>query len=233
MAGVSATTIDSGPRRVDVPGTADTVDLRTMGGRIAWARLRKKMTQAEVAKATQKSRATIVQYEKDNIRPPVEEVEKLATVLDVSPAFIAFAQQGIEGLSNAAEEVITIPEITEGKDGTYQSSVFAIPRKFFEGRNIAPDKARMFVLNHGEDEFRLSAGDRVLIDTSVKEIGRNHDLYLLNSPEGVAVIRREPNFLGGQKGQSLITTGRGVSQQIRTKDLDIVGAIVGNLSLSV
>lgn len=228
--GSAAVAVAHGPRRVDVPGTAATLDLRTMGGRIAWSRMRLNLTQAEVARRAFKSRATVVQYENNNITPPIEEIVKLSVALDVSPEFLAFGRQGVDGLQNAAEEIIAVEEISEGRDGTYVSGKFAIPRKVFEEKGVEPGKARMFVLNHEENQFDFSIGDRLILDTGVKEIVRDHDLYLLNTSSGATVVRREP--IGAPKGSIMFTTGRGVSKTLKPGSLDIVGAVVGKFSLS-
>lgn len=227
----AALVLDS-PRRVDVPGTEDTLDLSTMGGRMAWARLRKKMTQLDVANLTSKSRATIVQYEKDNINPPVKEVQKIATALGVSPEFLAFGRHGVEGLINAAEEVITVPEISEGRDGIYTSGGFAVPRRVFDSRNLDVAKVRMYVLNQEQPAFGYHAEDRLIVDTTVGELQQGYDIYLLKGDDGLAVVRREPNFGGGAKGMVTVTSGSGATHQVKAKGLDIVGAVVGKFSLS-
>lgn len=219
------------PRRVDVPGTLEGVSLKTMGGRIAWSRLRKKMTQADVAQRVGKSRATVVQYEKDNIVPPIPEVERLAIVMGVSPEFLAFGRHGVDAMLNAAEEVITIPEVAEGSKGLFSTGAFAVPSKVFEGKDIEPSKARMFVVSRDETEFGYHVGDRLILDTSVKTVETDHDLYLVQTPEGAVVVRREPNFVGGTKGHVVLTTGRGVSQTVKLKDLDVLGAVMGKFSL--
>jgi hypothetical protein len=48
-------TVSSTPRRVDIPGTIDMIDLSTMGGRITWARIRKELRQEDVAEKLGKS----------------------------------------------------------------------------------------------------------------------------------------------------------------------------------
>lgn len=220
------------PRRVDVPGSDGGLDLKTMGGRIAWARLRANLTQADVAKSLGNSRVTIVQYEKNNITPPIPVVERLATRLAVSPEFLAFGRQGLDALSNAAEEIVTITEMSEGKRGAFfESGAFAMPRRLFEGKDIDPANARMMVLEHDEPEFDLKKGDRVVIDQSVKALS-DHDLYLIRADQGAVVVRREPNVVGTTKGRVILTTGRGNRQTVAAKDVKVLGAIVGQFALA-
>ena len=85
-------------RRVDQPGSGDAPDMLTVGGRIAWARVREEVTQEAVAKAIDKVRPTVVQYEANKIVPPIEVIEKMARFLKVSPSFLAFGEQaGLAG----------------------------------------------------------------------------------------------------------------------------------------
>lgn len=220
------------PRRVDIPGTDHGLDLHTMGGRIAWSRLRREMTQAAVAKNLGLSRATIVQYEKDNILPPIPAVERLAKVLDVSPEFLAFGRQGVDALNNAAEEIVTMAEVSQGSSGLFESGAFAMPKKVFEGKDMDTTRTKMFVLDHDEDEFGFSDGDRLIIDQGVKDIhASDHILFLVETSDGPAVMRREPNVGAADKGEVVLTNGRGVSQAIREKSFKVLGAINGVLSL--
>lgn len=208
-------------------------ELTTMGGRIQWARRRKEMTQEQVADLVGKARATVVQYEKGRIFPPVKEVENLATILGVSPEFLAFGRHGVEGMNNAAEEIVALPEVTEGADGKlYTSGAFAVPRKLFAEKDVDPQKARMFFLKHDEAEFNFATGDRLILDQSIKAVDLDHDLFLIQSSNGPHVVRREPNFIGGPKGSAVLTTGRGVSQTVKTKELEVLGAIIGKFSLA-
>lgn len=221
-------------RRVDIPGSSEGIDLNTMGGRISWARLRREMTQNDLSKAAGKSRATVVQYEQNNIEPPLEVIRNMAEVLHVAPEFIAFGRHGgLDGTANAAVEIVPIKQIRVGRDGgLFEVGNFAVPREIFEGKDINPEKVHMVALDHDEPAFAYHAHDRLLVDTSIKEITSGYEQYLLKGDIGVTVVRREPNFVGGQKGTVLLSTGTGTSQQVKTRDLDIVGAVVGKFSLS-
>lgn len=231
MPASAAATVDT-PRRVDIPGTDKGLDLHTMGGRIAWSRLRRDMTQAAVAKKLGLSRATIVQYEKDNITPPIPAVERLAATLDVSPEFLAFGRQGVDALRNAAEEIVTVAEVSHGSSGLFESGAFAMPKKVFDGKGMDTTRTKMFVLDHDEDEFGFSEGDRIIIDQSVKDIHSSDNiLFLIETSDGPAVLRREPNVGGARKGEVVLTNGRGVSQAIRETTFKVLGAVNGVLSL--
>lgn len=215
------------PRRVDLPGSADGIDLSKLGGRIAWARLREDMTQDAVAEAIDKSRATIVQYEGNKIKPPIEIVEKLAAALKVSPSFIAFGEQGIKATFNAAEEVVAMEEITFGRDGHFASGTFAMPRKLAEGYVANVRDLKVYVLNHNAPQFGLSSGDRIFADTSVKSLSSDHDQYLLRTATGLEIVSYEPTL---SKSATVSFTGpRGTKIEAKLKDLDILGAVVSTL----
>ena len=215
------------PRRVDVPGAAESVDLQTMGGRIAWARLRKQMTQKALSELTKKSRATIVQYEQNNIDPPGSSVEALARALNVSPEFLAFGRHGIEGVANAAEEVVTLPEIRFGRDGEFTSGGYAFPRKMMEDFGVEHMGAKVYILMQDSPNFGYRAGDRLIVDTKVTQPDPNHDMYLLKAQTALEVVRCEPNF--SNRKEMTFTGAKGQSFSSDPADLTFVGAIVGSV----
>jgi hypothetical protein len=92
----------------------------------------------------------------------------------------------------------------------------------------------MVVLDHDEEEFGFSDGDRIIIDQSVKDIhSQDHILFLIETSDGPAVLRREPNVGGARKGEVVLTNGRGVSQAIRETTFKVLGAVNGVLSSGV
>lgn len=221
-------------RRVDVVGRdGSNADLTTMGGRITWARLRKEMTQDDLAKKLEKSRVTVVSYEGNKITPPIPQVENIAAALDVAPEFIAFGRQGIHASMNAEDEIVAVPEMTAGRDGDYQSSGYAIPRSILTSHGVEPKGVQMFVLDHPEPTFGYNAGDRLMVDTATTDMSPRFNIYLLRGDAGIGVARRQPNFGGAAEGMILLQSGDGSVQQVKVKDLDIVGAVVGRFDLSV
>ncbi|ARK07432.1 HTH-type transcriptional regulator [Sphingobium phage Lacusarx] len=218
------------PRRIDIPGVSENVDLQSMGGRIAWARLRQNMTQKTLAGLAEKSRATIVQYEQNNIDPPVTIVEKLADVLNVSPEFLAFGRHGIEGIANAAEEVVTVPEITFGRDGEYTSGGFAFPKKMMDSFGVDKRGAKLFVLQQDAPGFNYRSGDRLIVNTKITGPVPEHDMYLLKTQTALEVVRCEPNLT--RRAEMTFTGAKGQSFTIDPAELDFVGAIVGSVRQS-
>jgi transcriptional regulator with XRE-family HTH domain len=211
-------------------GSSDGLDLSTVGGRIAWARLREDLTQKFVGDAIDKSRATIVQYEGNKIKPPLDMVEELARVLKVSPSFIAFGEHGMKATLNAAEEIVTIPEITFGRDGEYASSSFGLPRRLVDSYSADRRDLKAYVLNHNAPAFDLSSGDRIFVDTSVTKLTGDHDQYLIRTPTGMEIVSYEQQF--SRSATVTLTGPRGTPMQVANKDLKILGAVVGTLRVS-
>jgi transcriptional regulator with XRE-family HTH domain len=217
------------PRRVDIPGTIDMIDLSTMGGRITWARIRKQLRQEDVANKLGKSRATVVQYEKNNITPPIPEVERLSDVLDVSPEFLAFGRQGVDAMRNGkAGAVITLAEMSMGGKRMFQSGEVALPSIFFRDKDINLERSKMFVLDHDEDEFQFFKGDRLIVDQSIKDItDSSHELFLVQiGEERPAVMRRESMT---HTGKARLTDGAGKTHMFAIEDITIIGAVSGGL----
>ena len=224
------TQADSAPRRIDIVGSEDNVDLTTMGGRIAWARLRKKMTQKALSQLTEKSRATIVQYEQNRIEPPVSSVVALSKALNVSPEFLAFGRHGLDGISNAAEEIVTVPEIMLGRDGEYASGGFAFPRKMMESFGAQVNGTKVFVLMQDAPAFQFRGGDRLIVNTKVTTPIPDYDMYLLKTPSALEVVRCEPNLTHNK--EVTFTGSKGQQFKVDPKDLTFVGAILGSVRQS-
>lgn len=219
---------DSLPRRVDVAGAADHIDTSTLGGRMAWARLRRNMTQKELARLTSKSRATIVQYENDEINPPLAAVAVIAQKLGTSPSYIAFGENVVEGVSNREVEMVSFPEYTMGKDGTFASSVFAFSKTYIDSLGVDSEKIAAYVLNRDAPHFGLHENDRLIVDTALTSPSDERDMYLLQTPAGLEVVRVEPDLTGRSKAVQM-TGSKGQSMSAKLGDLTILGAIISSI----
>jgi transcriptional regulator with XRE-family HTH domain len=223
----------STPRRVDIPGTADTLNLNTMGGRITWARIRKELRQEDVAEKLGKSRATIVQYEKDNIMPPIPEVVRLADTLDVSPEFLAFGRQGVDALRNGrSNSVVTMTEMSVGgKRGLFNSGEVALPKSFFGGKDINLERTKMVVLDHDEDEFQYYKGDRLIVDQSATALtDTSRDTFLVQIGDGAPAVMRREGLT--QTGKVRLMDGGGKTHLFAIDDVKVIGAVNGGLVLA-
>jgi transcriptional regulator with XRE-family HTH domain len=218
------------PRRIDPVGAIDKVDTTTMGGRMTWARLRKGMTQAELAKSLGKSRASVVQYEQGNILPPLDVVSEVAERLGVTPGFIAFNEHAVPGLNRADVQTLAFPENKVGKDGIYATSVFSFDQKLVADYGVEEQDAfAAFVLGHEAPEFGLRSGDRIFADTSVKGPVSGRDLYLIRTAQGMEIVRVEPS-LSSRADTNLNMTGpKGQSLKGKLSDLEFIGAVVATL----
>lgn len=216
-------------RRSDLPGSDANLDLNTLGGRLAWARLREEITQEDLAMAIDKVRATIVAYERGSIMPPINVVEELAKRLKVSPSYLAFGEHGIKSRAgaNAAEMTVNIDEITYGRDGSYVSGTFAMPRRLADSYVDNVDKLKVIVLNHHADAFGLRAGDRLFVDSSIQSIDKDFDTYVIEVDGGMEVVRIAPSFT--KTNMTLVEGPRGDKVQTNPADLQIVGAVVSTL----
>lgn len=223
----TAKAVSATPRRVDIPGTEASLDLSTMGGRITWARIRKELRQQDVADRLGKSRATIVQYEQNNIMPPIPEVERLATTLDVSPAFLAFGQHGVDTKTNKSDEMITVAEVTKGARGLFESGSFAMPRAFFRDKDINLARTKAFVIDHDEPEFGFYKDDRIIIDQSVKDF-TGDDMFLVQIGNGSPLIMRRQGTYGDKVR---LMAGDGQTHNYDPAAIKVLGAVSGVLGL--
>lgn len=217
------------PRRSDLPGSDANLDLKTLGGRLAYARLREEMTQDDLAKAIDKVRATVVAYERNQIMPPLPIVEALAKKLKVSPSFLAFGEHGVKaaGGTNAAESTINVDEITYGRDGSFVSGTFAIPREVAEGYVDELKDLKVYVLGHNAEAFGLRSGDRLFADTSVRALSNEFDTYVIEVNGGMEIVRVSPSFT--KSNLAIVEGPRGDKVETKVRDLKIAGAVVSTL----
>lgn len=214
-------------RRVDHPGAIEQIDLSTQGGRITWARMRRSMTQKDLANAIDKSRVSVVQYEQNNIEPPISVMSLIADKLDVSASFLAFGEHGVVGVKNAEEELLSIGEVTYGRDGKYTSATMALPKSLLG--DMVDEQARVsaFVLPFDAPAFDLQAGERVFADQTITSLVAEHDTYLIKVDNSFDIIRVEASLSSG--GKRAITNRKGQKINVAAKDLEIIAAVVGSI----
>lgn len=216
------------PRRNDVAGAIDKVDTNTMGGRLRFARLRKGIRQEDVAKALGKARATVVQYEKNAIVPPTRVVDDLAEIVGVSPSFLAYGEQTVPVYGRDID-VVSGPEYRIGKNGAAPVSGFSLSRDLVESFGAEDDKLHAYVLNHDAPEFGFRSGDRLFVNIVSQKPDGEHDLYLLNTGNGIEVVRVEPNFSTKVSGQVKMTGPKGQPITANLKELRFIGSVVASL----
>jgi transcriptional regulator with XRE-family HTH domain len=216
-------------RRSDLAGSDSDLDLKTLGGRLAYARLREQVTQDDLARAIDKVRGTVVAYERNTIMPPIPIVEALAKVLKVSPSFLAFGEHGVKAIAgeNPAEATVNVDEITFGRDGSYISGTFAMPRSLAESYVDNLRFLKVYVLGHNADAFGLRQGTRLFVDTGIESISNEFDTYVIEVNGGMEVIRIAPSF--AKSAKVTVEGARGDKQEVTAKSLKILGAVVSTL----
>jgi transcriptional regulator with XRE-family HTH domain len=217
------------PRRIEV-GNLDKIDTSTMGGRIEWARLRKGLRQEDLAQKLGKSRITVGAYESNQITPPITVVEAVAKVLETSPSYLAYGEQTVPVYGKTEIDVVAGPEMRIGTNGAAPISGFALSRDLVESFGVDdPKKFAAYVLNHDAPEFGLRSGDRMFVNQAVDSPKRHHDLYLLDTGDGIEVVRIEPT-LSSKAGEEIAMTGpSGQRFHHKLVELNFLGAVVATL----
>lgn len=215
-------------RRVDLPGTIESLTiLNTMGKRIAYSRLRREMTQLALAKSLDKSRATIVQYEQDNIMPPIDVVERMAKILHTSPEFIAFGRQGVDGLKDG-NQIVPVSEMVMGTSAEYAATGYALPTKLLEDFQISDNKLKIFVLTDDCPYFKLKTGDRVVVATDVQKSDRHHTMFLCRTLDGYDVIQFDRKY-NVEADTTTFVNGDGKVHSEPIEKLNLAGAITATI----
>jgi len=217
-------------RRSDLIGSDIGLDLSTLGGRLAYARLKEEVTQETLAEAIDKVRGTINAYEANTIKPPIAVVEILAKVLKVSPSFLAFGEHGVKAApnGNAAENTVSVEEVTFGRDGRFVSGAFAMPRTLAQSFVAEVRDLKIFVLDHDAPAFNLRAGARIFADTSADAISPSHDTYLIEVIGGMEIVRAHA---GLTKSATIeLEDSRGKRSNVQLSKLKVLGAVVSTLN---
>lgn len=219
-------------RRSDLQGSDANIDFNTLGGRLAYARLREEMTQEQLGRAIDKVRATVVAYETNKIMPPIPIVEALARRLNVSASFLAFGEhttrpRGAVKAAAAAASTVNVTEITYGRDGPYASGTYALPRSVAESYVADLKDLKVYVLRHHAEAFNLRAGDRLFVDTSVGQLNRDYDTYLIEAPDGLEIARIPATFT--ETASIMLEGSKGDKSRVKSSSLKIIGAVVSTL----
>ena len=205
--------------------------LASLGARLAWARKRSRLTQKQLSELVGKSRATIVLYELDKVNPPVEQVERIASVLGVGPEYLAFGKHAVSGVSDAsgqaAMEIVSLPEISIGKS-METTGVYAVPKTMAEAFGIPVEGGvRVYVLSAPAPEFGFAAGDRVIVNAS-EGFRFDHALYLLRSPAGAELVRLLPS-LSGTSSRVKLNGSHGERYELEPDQVELLGQVVGSI----
>jgi xylose isomerase len=162
--------------------------------------------------------------------PPLDVVKEVADRLGVSPAFIAYGEHTVPGVSKADIKTVLFAENKVGKDGIYGTSVFSFDQKLIEELGVdEKDAFAAFVLGHDAPAFDLRVGDRIFADTSVKGPVTGRDLYLIKTAQGMEIVRVEPS-LSSRADTTLNMTGpKGQSLKGKLSDLEFIGAVAATL----
>lgn len=213
------------PRRVDLEGSANDLDLTKFSGRIASARLAAGLSQEQLGKSISRTRQSILQYERDASFPPIDVIQALAQRLGVSATYLAFGEHAVK-VGNA-NDVINIDEISFGKDGSYASGSFVLPRALAESYVSDIRGLKVFSLNHNAPLFELVAGDRVFVDTRVREMSIEHDIYAIEIGGEMEVVRYAPS---PKKDMVAFVNPSNTTVEMKIKDVKVLGPVVSTLS---
>lgn len=195
----------------------------TIGGRIAWSRMRKGLRQEELADALGKSRAAVAQYETGKNLPPLDVVLKIGEVLGVEPPFLAFggAQQGVVGVGLPIHDALGGQE----RDG------YRLPREIAQRAGLDGGDCAAYELPTDAPHFGLRRDDHVFVDMRQAWLSGDGKLYLLRTNSGDVILAKAAVQLGDHSGAIHLTLGRGEILEVNPDQLKVVGRVKAALRL--
>lgn len=154
--------------------------MSTLGSRIAEARNRCEISQAQLARTLKKAQGTIGQWETNDREPDLATIRRIARTLDVQPEWLAWGAGG----GPAPPDMIMIPEIdARAAAGENSGSVqdlrhqeaeitvgrFGFPASAFrEVYGAAPEQARIISVVGDSMAPTILPGQKIMVDTSDK-----------------------------------------------------------------
>ncbi len=119
--------------------------MKTVGERIKYFRKKRKMTQEQLAELTGIHPVSIRKYETNKMQPQIEQIERIATTLQVNA-------NAIIGYNGAPTRVDTVGDLMGLLMTLYRARVLLIAGKRNEDFSIEPETAR-FMINPALSEF--------------------------------------------------------------------------------
>jgi transcriptional regulator with XRE-family HTH domain len=213
------------PRRYDVPGSADDVDLNTFGGRLIHLRTSREVSQEEVARWLDSSRQSIRNYESGKSAAPYDKIEIMARRFGVSATYLAFGEHAVK--VTKPDLIVTVDEVSLSKSGRRITGGFVIPRALAESYVEDIKDLRVFVMSHDAALFNLKVEDRLFLDTSVDRMSIDRDIYAIEIGGELVVVRYVPT---AAKGKVSFIDAHNKTRTIASKDIKVLGAVVSVLS---
>ena len=209
------------------PGEMHIPELMSVGERIALARKAMGWTQQDLSDRVGKSRATVVQYEQGRLQPPVQQIEVMAKVLEVSPEYIAFGRQGIVGLEGDTAGVTAVPEVEYREKEETVTGAYGLPASIIDHLGLVPEGSRVVVLTQAAPHFHCAAGDRLIVSPDAA-LAHEHSVYALRTWRGVEVVRLLPS-LSDRRDVVNLNDASGQSRSYERTELNVLGRVMGTI----
>lgn len=143
----------------------------TFATRLKKAREAQELTQDELGRLINLSRASVAQWERGNNDPRLENIPEIAKALKVRPEYLAFGvtSEPVEVMpSPEALGYVMVPEITIGNtlDEFEKVQVWGIPTNWLRTELHCTDFDKLMIYKVEVDTDSVQFGDRVIIDRS-------------------------------------------------------------------
>ena len=192
-----------------------------VGDRIKSLRETKKLTQSDLAKRVEKSRACVAQWEANRSHPDITMYAKLALHLDSTSRYIAFGE--IDGDPN--QVAIPVVQVAD-KRFSAQIGAISVPRDFLERIKTGP-QARIRALRLDNDIAGLRKGDYVIIDEANTETPGRGEAVLFGDTGNIQITKvAEVPGTG-----SLEVTMYGSKMHVSRQHFEALGRVVGKLGV--
>lgn len=194
---------------------------RTIGRRIAELRRARDLSQAQVAKHLDLSRAAVTQWENGVTYPTLEGIERLAVLLDTTPWYLAFGH----GTGATSVFVVQIPWTRFDADGTEtEVAMVGIPAPVVAGWRV-DDLRRLIAVEIADDATEGLPSDLAVVDRSNTRTGFDVKVALLfDDRVQVATLSHTPG-----DGTCRITVNRDTFAMAIEK-VRILGRVVGKIA---
>jgi transcriptional regulator with XRE-family HTH domain len=168
------------------------IDKKEVGKRIKVLRDKKDLTQLDLSKLVEKSRAAIAQWENGDATPDLTSLTALAFFLNTTPQYIAF---GIMGSNEESYRVPVMDYTTHAGDRTGEMS---LDLEFYKSLHL-PASAVLRAVRLPRDDMMagFSKGSVIIIDEADKAlVGAGEAFLIFHKVPAVAYIDAVPGHNG-------------------------------------
>lgn len=218
---------DAGPRDEGY-APMDEVHVKDMGKRLIAARQSQGLSQGDLAKLLNVSRAAYGHYESGLVAPSLRIVVQIASILKTTPEYIAFGVEGDRKIVKVAADprLMLVPERNfDSLEAPVNGHSWHLPKGYVAQLGIGEGDAAVIVVVRS-CVADLKPGDRLLVNASANKI-TVRGMYVIHDGFGMQIAQ-----LSAKPGTStvIVDYGEGDRHEVELGDFKVIGRVLAKVA---